>query len=357
MTLNVTLNDFVRDASREPAAALQAIRERIAFLYSEKEGCEQRLVVVREEISQVKSTRGKHVEVIEKFRSEEAGLLKEIGRLKFLLSEKQKEIERAKLDLDEKESEVASQRRNEQTEAKKIEELERRVDQAEDEIARLSQRVSDAKLLGLGGYLDSIWNKILNIDTSLEKMREKNRAHEQFLAARHEDPEVADLVESLEEWKHIFGAAAPKRVRETALGQIDDITRRLNERFPGALEVSEKGSGVAEVEELHYFSPDGGSAVIFVPIPAKVWYRLSEGQLDREGECAVRMVWELINCCKLSPESASFVLFKDRYCGLRLSQMDEDLLRDPITVRVCPGGEVSFVLSEVPTELVEELKS
>ncbi|MBI3291717.1 MAG: hypothetical protein HYZ73_02750 [Elusimicrobia bacterium] len=353
----MTLTDFVRDASRESTGTLQAVRGRIASLYSDKIGCEQRLAGVREDTAQAKSRRSANVEIINGLKIEEAGLLKEIGRLKFLLSEKQKEIERAKSDLDAKEAEVTGQRRSEQTELKVMEKLDRRISQAEEEVTRLTRRISDARLSGLAGYLDGVWNKIFSIDISLEKMREKNRAYEEFLVARHEDPGIADLIESLEEWKQILETAAPKGVRETAQLQINDITRRLNEKFPGALEVSEKDSVVTELEELHYFSPDGESTVIFLPVPVRLWHQVSGGQPNKEGERAVRMIWEFINSYKLSPENASFILFKDRYCGLRLSQVDEDLMRDPITVKICPGGEISFVLSEVPTELVEDLKS
>jgi len=271
------------------------------------------------------------------------------------LSERQREEEKVRFSIEDAQTLIGRLNKDEQSEQTNIQRIDEEIEIKEKEKERHKQRLLAACHSAFKRYLDDLWSRLLNLISAEDAMKEKTAARDNLRKARHEDPEIASLCEAREEWTRILSSAVISSVKATAKTELDKIKLELDRRFPGALEVDEKLTTIGEMEELFYLPSWQGSALkVFLPIPVPTFESLNSSETQTPQKVAMQLIWSIVQSWHLRADNSCFQA-DGIQCVLKTQTPETEIARTPVSLQLPAGSSVSFIMSQLPNELMEAL--
>jgi hypothetical protein len=279
---------------------------------------------------------------------------RQIAELQARLRERQRENERAEADHSRSREEQAQRLRDAAHARKEAEDWGRKVAEGRDRISQYRRRLQQERRASLQKYLDGLWTELIGLQQEVAGGNEARAAFEMLNRARHDNPHVAELWETRQEWLRIAQSAGPLPVRETARCEVQRIEGDLEKQFPGALKAASTRTP-DELLELYFFAwtADGGYSLPLC-IPNLVKESLDAGKSDPPETLAARLVWSFARAFEPPQTKAWRPRFEVQaeHLVMILDSVFEGGKDPPtITFPVGTSGRVTFMLSELPAEI------
>lgn len=281
---------------------------------------------------------------------------RQIKELQARLRERQKEHERVEAEYSAAKGAAADRLRDGQRARKEAEEWERKVAEVRERIQTYQMRLREERRAALRKYLAALWTRLLEADRKAASGMEARAELDRLNRARHDDPRVAELWEARQEWLRIAQSAGPPPVRETARREVQKIEEDLERRFPGALKVATAGT-LDDLEEVYLCPRAAGDGwKLLLCIPAEICESLNAGESASTQGLAARIIWAFAR--GIQNEGGHGEPWRSRfdvqqgYLVMFVDGGPENIKdRETIAVALSGGGRVTFMLSELPTEI------
>lgn len=352
----MTLQDILRERSRELLDAIQNAKNQLEKLRGERQAALERARQSRADADAKRATGNDHANSVRLIEAQVVELERQIQELRSKLNERQAELKHCRDEQLEISSAIAEQRKRERTELSAADSFDDGIEKTERALARDHSRLLEARRSALPAYLDYVWGRLLEHSRGAEQRRAAVDTRQRFERERHQNPELASLWEAREEWKRIANSAAPTLVIQTAKSELARVERELETRFPGLWDALAGEAAVAETEEVFFRTVDATSFTsIPLPIPSETWKAIADGQAGNEEQLAMRLVWAMSKA--MPPSDSESILDPDaaRPSFVTKKPADEVELMDPLVLDLPRGGRVSLILSPLPAEANEAL--
>lgn len=349
----MTLNDFVRQLSRDHEYAISEELKKIEKLNKVRESEEDKSRKLKEEIG-----------LNHRYVSERSLSLKSIMAT---IDELKRQLRDLHKRLDEKSDELALA----QTEVAGIQDksgnIQKDLIRAEDSIAKISssiiecelaktrfqEKLNEAKITALQEYVKDIWKHILEMLYSQEDRKKILESRAKLEKAINDNPKIANLFEARTAWKNIITGQNHPLIKEKAKSELANIEDELSALFPGSLEIENQTTENGIIEELFY-GLKNGDAYIYLPIPSREWNVFTEGRPARVSNLVANIIWALIKHFSIDVENGEFV-YGNGFCYLKMNVTEKNIGVESINVTLSPDCSASLFLSRMPDELWEAI--
>ncbi len=293
----------------------------------------------------------------EQFRSELDRIAENIDRVNDeiceLTAKRQKletHLEKTRESLSEREDGVSSCRSLYDDLQREISSRTKEKDQLDLEKSAIEERHKEECRGALGTYLDATETTILGGASDRQRILLAKR---KFEKASSEDAEVQQLKKDWEQCKRFLSEIDPQAVSvaQVLKSQMQEVERRIEKQFPGALSRDVSEEDAEEPIELYsWHNTSSGRYVLFVPVPTKVWEQLQHDQQSPRVQHYLRLLFDIF----LWLEKPSNVKFfsEERFLGL---ETEEDPSKKEGAYSEVEGKEVSFRFGQLPHEIEEAL--
>lgn len=358
----MTLQDYIRDATREINDAIKLIDKKRESLINERLGAEgtiKRIGSVISEQHKTQNEKKKEVHGIDIRLVEINKQIDEIEKQKRLLLEQLNEfkgnLDQAKSSLAQVEQESINSQRQINSEKKSIQQFDNRIEEIETERNRYAQRfrlahVSAFKLFLKNGntLIEEYFKRITSRKTILEAAQQLNKK-------RHEDTHVADLCDARDKWKKILKTAIVPSVKEAGDKALKSIEVEINKMFPGALEEIDSTKKENNPTTELYFHEDEEGTVIFFPFLKEQWKAMEKGNKDVSVETFARFIELITTESKLRYSDAYLKCENDMVQMVCQSGLGNLKNKNDITFSIIGKDSVTFILSPIPDEVYKSL--
>lgn len=309
----MTLDEIVRDQTRDVRDALEKIQARYGDLLEKKNAADDRL---KKAFTEIKYQRTRE--------NERRRLLVEIEDKIHEIQQKVDEIERQRQELIDR----LMERRDEKEKAEKllrvviqtaeseqhtvrdarstIDTVARTLDEVEKDKEQSKALLRSASTKSLDIYLAEVSRRLDQAYASEEERDRRQAALETFKRARHEDREIADLCDQRDEYRDLMARATVPGVKGTLLEALDKVEEELQKRYPGALSLQDTVPEVGSIAELTYVADSDEKARIFLPMAESVWRAVENGDVAPATTRAMQFVWSMISGLGLKPSDGEF---------------------------------------------------
>jgi hypothetical protein len=356
----MTLQDTVREATRELSDRVDYIKSRCERIESEKAAAEERWKHLSTEITLC--------------RQREDGLRRQSQQLHGV----QDEIQRRLDELDQQRSILvdsllaerakAEQARQALHDEKHSEDTVReKLSAAELQIANAKQQLAEADnnrleaLDELTTVLRETLQRTLTASSAavatasvadptwLEQKRNIDKLH----AARHEDPAgVGSLCEQREQYLSLLGHATVPEVRDTIKAALAGVEQQIDSMFPGSLSPRSTET-TADILEIYSFLNRQGRVSILLPMNVGTWQAISSGETGPQIDALMLTLWHMVRGLGLRPDQGEFAVLHGfpRYD----SAFDAGFLPllEGFRVALPSGRKIEFRFTQLPNELRE----
>jgi len=111
-----------------------------------------------------------------------------------------------------------------------------------------------------------------------------------------------------------------------------------------------------QTEEIFFFSNGSNKLYILLPITPKKWMSLQTGIIDVQASSTLRLIWAIAGSLGLNGKNARIYNF----CEFFTLEISKDLFESSehtnISMPLPGNGEVSFVLSKLPKNIMEAIR-
>jgi len=356
----MTLQDAVREATRELSDQVDYLKSQCERAESEKAAAEERWKHLSTEITLC--------------RQREDGLRRESQQL----HDAQDEIQRRLDELDHQRSILVDSLLAERAKAEKArhalhdekhaeDTVREKLSTAELQIANAKQRLAetDSNRLRALGELTTVLRETLqrtltasgaavaNAAVADPTWLEQKRNIDKLRAARHEDPAgVGSLCEQREQYLSLLGRATVPEVRETLRAALAGVEQQIDSMFPGSLSLRPTET-TADILEIHSFLNPHGRVSILLPMNVGTWQAISSGETGPQIDALMLTLWHMAKGLGLRPDQGEFKLLHGfpRYD----SAFDADFLPlfEGFRVALPSGRNIEFRFAQLPNELRE----
>lgn len=358
----MTLQDTIRECTRDAADSLALVDRRQKDLISGQLAAEERIKRASTEITghrALESERRRLVTEAEERLKEVQAKLDEIER------QRQEALERwaEKRDAKEQAERLLKESRSE---TEKALDIVRRETESRDkgvevlsgidaEKLQYEVRLRDAYRRSVDIYIRELERRVEQAFAGEEERNRRQAAAEAFKKARHEDQHIGDLCDQRDQFRALIPQATVPAVADTLRRELDRVEQELDRRYPGALSIEEKVPSLMLVEDLYYLTDSDGLLRFFVPIEEQVWRRISDGDTGAQASCAMRMIWEVISGLRLESTDGEF-RFEGGYCMFVANDLSADEMSiNEITLRIKNSATLRFRFSPFPAQVQEAL--
>jgi len=208
--------------------------------------------------------------------------------------------------------------------------------------------------------IGAFWSYLVKLGRELESAMQDSseasraaKARQALEEARHRDPDVMALMESRGEWRKMLDLANVPAVRTGVEKHLQEIEKRIDLLFPGALTVPAGPSDMIDVEEI-YYQTDADEAVVILPVRNAEKSEWSAH--DPASIAALRLTWALSKALQLSTRDGDVVRV-GKFVGLRVPLHRVARKANDGAAMPMPGGRtISLLLSRLPTQVDEAFR-
>jgi hypothetical protein len=236
------------------------------------------------------------------------------------------------------------------------EKLQHKIQQLVNEKLQIKKKQISKQRDAIRFYIEGLEGRLVDRVTTQERISERVMSQKKFEKARHEDPEVMRLWEERLELKNLLEMARVSTIRGQLTNQIKKIEREIDSRFPGVLQRETNYDNNLQTEEIFFFSNGSNKLYILLPITPKKWMSLQTGIIDVQASSTLRLIWAIAGSLGLNGKNARIYNF----CEFFTLEISKDLFESSehtnISMPLPGNGEVSFVLSKLPKNIMEAIR-
>jgi hypothetical protein len=359
----LTLQDTIREQTREIADPLSLVDKRLKDAISGKSAAEDRIKRASTEITghrALENERKRLVAEAEERLKEVQGRLDEIDRQRLDILERWTEKREAKEQAEKllKESRLETERALGvvRTESDRRDKGATLLNEIEAEKLKYEGQLRDAYRRSVDIYLHELEKRVEQAFAGEEERNRRQQAADAFKKSRHEDNYIGGLCDQRDQFRTLISFATVPAVADTLRRELERVEQELDKRYPGALSIDEKMPSIMSVEELFYFIDSDGLLRVFLPISKQVWDGISMGEMCVEASCAMRVIWEMISGLELKSSDGEF-RFEDGFCMFAANSLNTDdmTIKGDFTLRLKNSATLTFRISPFPAEVQEGL--
>lgn len=356
MSRAVNLQDIVREQTRPILDLLSGTEKEMEDHLRSQESAEARERNLKQEAAEMQPAISELERTLRDSQLKVQEIERQIKELQARLRERQKENERVEADYSTAKGAATDRLRDAARARKEAENWGAKVAEARERIQWYQMRLREERRAALRKHLAALWTRLLEADRKAASGTEARAELDRLNRARHDDPRVAELWEARQEWLRIAQSAGPPPVRETARREVQKIEEDLDNQFPGALKVAAAGP-LDELEEVYLCPRAAGDGwKLLLCIPAEICESLDAGESGPTQGLAARIIWAFARAIqndgghdeqwssRFEVQQGYLVMFVD---GGPENMKDQET----IAVALSGGGRVTFMLSELPTEI------
>jgi len=358
----MTLQDIVRDHTREIMDAVNFVGRRRTDLLGELASAEERLKRASSEITRNRTLEGerkRHVSEVERKVQDIQQKLEEIERQRTELLDRLLEVRAQK---EEEERLLVEAKRTTEKAQALIKDAQdtrasagRKLRDVDEERTRFESRLGDAYRRSLDLYLTETSKRIDQAFAGQEERERRLAALEAFKQARHEDPRIGDLCDQRDQFRQLLEMATVPGVNEAMQAALTRIEGELQDRYPGSIALEDTVPDLGLIEELYYFSDDEGKGCILLPLSEADWRAVASGNPVKSATRAARLIWDMIQGTTLKPSDGEFCL-RGKFCLFVANCSAEELAAlDGFNLSTSESTSLTFRFSSMPPEIQEAL--
>lgn len=345
--MSLTIQDILRECTAEIHEAIRNCEENIARATRDIEDARLRV----ESSSSSLSVQQSQIRAQQRRASQ---LEAELEGLRKQLEAKKSELAAAREDIQRNEATASRLRRDGRSIQEQVENTDKQLVERQQEKERLAQRLSESYREALRRYVVELQKQILQLSSEQNVRIAKLTAFNALKAARHENTQIADLLDARDEWKRMLKGAGVPTVREAARRELETIERKLNEAFPGALE-AEEGVGSAEdiVELFFRHSEEKNRTWLFIPVDALLWNSLEHDCTNPQNSWVMQLAWALRKNLDLQWDDTRFEMLPNDKAVILNTPFVPSIAKQDLSVALGTSVSVTFIFAPLPTVIEE----
>jgi chromosome segregation ATPase len=345
----MTLQDLLRQHTREAQDALEGIEDKIRQLGSQKRAELSQMEKLQAEIDTKHSS-----EKLKNQRLEENETkIRELERQIEELNQEKKILIEALKDAEIEVEDASRQKKKVETRATNYDH-EINVNVAEKE--HLTKRLKTSRHVAFHAYLEEIEKRLAKAVSAQEEIAGKLASRRKLEEARHENNEVMNLYEAKLEIDKLLKMSTVTAVREQLNQQLRAIEGKIEALYPGALAVDDQTQVISQIEELFFATWREGKTNIYIPITLNAWKEIAKGECSIDKTSTLRLLWGLARGLGIDHTNSRLKVMDD----VVLLEVDKDFNisseSHSISMPLPGSGSIAFLLSKLPREVQEAIK-
>ncbi|HBL15906.1 MAG TPA: hypothetical protein DD417_03850 [Elusimicrobia bacterium] len=343
----LTIQEILRECTAEIHEAIRSCEGDIARAMRELEDARVRIESSSSSLSIQQSKIGAQQRRALQLETDLEGLRKQ-------LEAKKSELVAARDDIQRVEGEASKLRRDKRAVQEQVENTDRQFIELQQNKERLAQRLGESHREALRRYVGELQKQIMQLSTEQHVRNAKLAAFNALKTARHENRQVADLLDARDEWRRMLKGAGVPAVIEAARRELDTIETKLDEAFPGALEAEEGIGSEEDIAELFFRHFEGINRTwLFIPMDVNLWNSLESDCVSSPNSWVMQFAWALRKNLDLKWEDTQFEMVPNHNVVILNTPLVPNIDKQNMVVALGASVSATFIFSPLPS-VVEE---